>query len=60
MEHKVVTDYSDVGLAEDSNVKVFVRLRPPDSSEPFPSGMLVRDIDPTAVRRITIRVRWRQ
>lgn len=56
MEHKVVTDYSDVGLSEGSNVKVFVRLRPPEVGGPMPASMLVRDPDAGASRKITIKV----
>lgn len=58
MEHKVVTDYSEgVGLNEDSNVKVFVRVRPPEGSAEMPPLMFSRDTDSAASRKITIRVR---
>jgi hypothetical protein len=33
----VVTDYSDVGLDSHSNVKVYVRLRPPDPASVKPA-----------------------
>ena len=56
MDHKIVTDYSDVGLNENSNVKVFVRLRPLEGGAPAPAGMFDRDADAVASRKITIRV----
>ena len=62
MEHKVVTDYSDVGLDSSSNVKVYVRLRPPEpgsvkasagvaatpSKELSLDKIFERDTDPTS------------
>ena len=52
MEHKVVSDYSNVELGENSNVKVYVRLRPPE--EPMPKGMFEGGKD--AKGKITIEV----
>ncbi len=44
MEHKVVTDYSNVDIDLLSNVKVYVRLRPPDPG----AGATAAPLAPTA------------
>ncbi len=51
-----MTDYSDVGLDLNSNVKVFVRLRPPEGGDVDADSEKLFERDPDgASRKITVR-----
>ena len=57
MERKVVTDYTNVAL-QNTNVKVFVRARPPDHAEVALDGMF--KINEGAPGKLSIRDPGRQ
>ena len=53
MQHQVVTDYTQNVSIEKSNVKVFVRARPPEDGQPPAED--VYQVYPEMPKKITIR-----